>query len=163
MVKRHRSDGCRRLAAHPHLPLYISGGQDGAVALWEWSHGSQVATVRPAGVFAKVNRIVFTQQGNKFGLCDGDGNTALWQASSTSAPFFSIQTHTRNTADFIFQGGSSSLLATAGHSTDSRNVAVWDTLLPQRKACVTSFTCHEAGAACLAHATQHQLLIRSHN
>ena len=35
--------------------------------------------LRPAGVFAKVNRIVFTQQGNKFGVCDGDGNTALWQ------------------------------------------------------------------------------------
>ena len=37
------------------------------------------AIFRPAGVFAKVNRIVFTQQGNKFGVCDGDGNTALWQ------------------------------------------------------------------------------------
>ena len=40
---------------------------------------SKVATVRQAGIFAKVNRIVFTQQGNKFGVCDGDGNTALWQ------------------------------------------------------------------------------------
>ena len=38
---------------------------------------------RPAGVFAKVNRIVFTQQGNKFGVCDGDGNTALWQVNSS--------------------------------------------------------------------------------
>ena len=40
---------------------------------------SKVATVRQAGIFAKVNKIVFTQQGNKFGVCDGDGNTALWQ------------------------------------------------------------------------------------
>merc|ERR1711994_447802 len=63
------------------------------------------------------------------------------------------------TADFVFQGGSSSLLATAGHSADGRNVALWDTLLPQRKACVTAFNCHDAGAACLAHATQHQLLL----
>ena len=39
----------------------------------------QVASVRQAGIFAKVNKIVFTQQGNKFGVCDGDGNTALWQ------------------------------------------------------------------------------------
>merc|ERR1719392_462105 len=67
VVKRHKCDGVRRLVAHPHLPLYISGGQDGAVALWEWSHNTQVATVRPGGIFAKVNRIVFTQQGNKFG------------------------------------------------------------------------------------------------
>ena len=126
-------------------------------------------------MFAKVNRIVFTQQGNKFGVCDGDGNTALWQvnifaaikvnsyldhlqASSTAVPFFTMQTHGKNTADFVFQvfeprdlkvfllyspltsqGGSSSLLATAGHSADGRNVALWDTLLPQRKACVTAF------------------------
>ena len=39
----------------------------------------QVASVRQAGIFAKVNKIVITQQGNKFGVCDGDGNTALWQ------------------------------------------------------------------------------------
>ena len=129
-----------------------------------------------------------------------------------------MQTHGKNTADFVFQvprsnisaveprilkvlplfqGGSSSLLATAGHSADGRNVALWDTLLPQRKACVTAFkyvlsstmvlfclllgcrdlglgwsrwfvfipdnnfspSCHDAGAACLAHATQHQLLL----
>merc|ERR1712088_989523 len=40
-----------------------------------------------------------------------------------------MQTHGKNTADFVFQGGSSSLLATAGHSADGRNVALWDTLL----------------------------------
>ena len=155
VVKRQRCDGVRRLVAHPHLPLYISGGQDGAVAIWEWSHTSQVSTDRPAsglittyfqvasvrqgGIFAKVNKIVITQQGNKFGVCDGDGNTALWQAANTSSPFFNLQTHNRNTADFVFQGGSSSLLATAGHSQDGRNVALWDTLLPARKACVQSY------------------------
>ena len=42
VVKRHRLDGVRRLSAHPHLPLYLSGGQDGAVLLWEWSHNQQV-------------------------------------------------------------------------------------------------------------------------
>ena len=78
------------------------------------------------------------------------------QAASTAVPFFTMQTHGKNTADFVFQvfesplfchffdfslsqGGSSSLLATAGHSADGRNVALWDTLLPQRKACVTAF------------------------
>ena len=45
VVKRHKSDGVRRLVAHPHLPLYISGGQDGAVAIWEWSHVTQVSHV----------------------------------------------------------------------------------------------------------------------
>ena len=47
-----------------------------------------VQTVRPSGVFAKVNRVRFTQQGNKFGACDGDGNVAFWQASNATAPFF---------------------------------------------------------------------------
>ena len=68
-----------------------------------------------------------------------DTNLQPPQAANTSAPFFSLQTHSRNTADFVFQGGSSSLLATAGHSQDGRNVALWDTLLPARKACVQSY------------------------
>ena len=59
------------MVAHPHLPLYISEGQDDAVSLWEWSHNTQVVTVRSGSIFTKVNRIVFTQQGNKFGVCDG--------------------------------------------------------------------------------------------
>ena len=53
----------------------------GMVFLPKYSHTYDMYC-RPAGVFAKVNRIVFTQQGNKFGVCDGDGNTALWQVNS---------------------------------------------------------------------------------
>jgi hypothetical protein len=39
----------------------------------------------------------------------------------------------------LLQGGSSSLLASAGHSSDGRNVALWDTLLSSKRACVQSF------------------------
>ena len=39
-------------------------------------------------MFAKVNRVRFSQQGNKFGACDADGNVALWQAANASQPFF---------------------------------------------------------------------------
>ena len=56
--------------------------------MWEWSHSQPVQNVRPPGVFAKVNRVRFTSQGNKFGACDGDGNVALWQAANASQPFF---------------------------------------------------------------------------
>ena len=56
--------------------------------MWEWSHAQPVQSVRPPGVFAKVNRVRFTSQGNKFGACDGDGNVALWQAANASQPFF---------------------------------------------------------------------------
>lgn len=68
----------------------------------------------------------------------------------------------------------------AGHSSESKNVAIWDTLLPQKKAMVsckisiyekiiasnivlffskTAFACHDQGASSLVYAPQHQLLI----
>ena len=70
----------------------ITGCQDGSIKLWEWSHMQAVQSVRPSGVFAKVNRVRFTQQGNKFGACDGDGSVAFWQASNATTPFFVIET-----------------------------------------------------------------------
>ena len=66
----------------------MTGCQDGSIRMWEWSHAQPVQSVRPPGVFAKVNRVRFTSQGNKFGACDGDGNVALWQAANASQPFF---------------------------------------------------------------------------
>ena len=66
----------------------MTGCQDGSIRMWEWSHSQPVQNVRPPGVFAKVNRVRFTSQGNKFGACDGDGNVALWQAANASQPFF---------------------------------------------------------------------------
>ena len=44
----------------------------------------KVTTVRQSSVFARVNRIVFSEQGNKFGVSDGDGNVSLWQANNTA-------------------------------------------------------------------------------
>ena len=73
---------------HFVLFLDVSGCQDGSVRMWEWSHGQAVQNVRPAGVFAKVNRLRFTQQGNKFGVADGDGNVVLWQSANAAQSFF---------------------------------------------------------------------------
>lgn len=39
------------------------------------------------------------------------------------------------TSDFVFLG-SCSMVATAGHSSENRNVAMWDSLLPKKKAMV---------------------------
>ena len=66
----------------------VTGCQDGSMKLWEWSHMQPVQNVRPSGVFAKVNRVRFSLQGNKFGAGDGDGNVALWQAANATSPFF---------------------------------------------------------------------------
>ncbi|KXJ78276.1 hypothetical protein RP20_CCG005091 [Aedes albopictus] len=161
VVLKHKVDNIKRMSAHPLMPLYLTGGQDGSVQMWEWGHQQVVCTPRPPGTFAKVTRCRFSQHGNKFGIADGDGKLSLWQvglASQSNRPFFTYLCHNKGITDFVFLG-SCSLVATAGHSSESKNVAIWDTLLPQKKALVSAFTCHDQGASSLAYAPQHQLLI----
>lgn len=149
------------MAAHPSLPLYISGSQDGSVSLWQWNHQNAISTPRPAGTYAKVTHLEFNEQGNKFGVSDGDGNLSLWQVTSAagSKAFYSIQAHSKNCSDFAFLG-CSSVLISAGHSNDHKNVCMWDTLLPSKKSMVTSFACHEHhGASAVAFAPMNQLVI----
>ncbi|OXA37046.1 DmX-like protein 2 [Folsomia candida] len=156
LILKHKVDGIRRMASHATLPLYLSGSQDGSVRLWEFSHAQPVSVPRPAGTFAKVTKIRF--HGNKFGVCDGDGRLSLWQIGTNARPFYTAQCHTKQTSDFVFLG-SSSLVATAGMSTDSKNVAMWDTLMPMKKAQIASFVSHEQGCVALAYAEEHQSLI----
>ncbi|KAL1453933.1 hypothetical protein WDU94_010234 [Cyamophila willieti] len=160
-VLKHKVDNIRRISAHPHLPLYLTGSQDGSVQMWEWGHTAAVAVPRPSGTFAKVTRVRFSEHGNKFGVTDGDGHLSLWQinlVNTNTRPFFSFQCHNKITSDFVFLG-SCSLVATAGHSSESKNVCLWDSLLPQKKALVQAFVCHDQGASSLIFAPQHQLLI----
>ena len=78
------------MAAHPALPLYVAGSQDGSVTIYEWNHQAPISCPRPGGTFAKVTHLEFNQQGNKFGVSDGDGNISLWQVSTANAtkPFY---------------------------------------------------------------------------
>lgn len=161
VILKHKIDGIRRISSHPLLPLYLTGSQDGSVSLWEWGHQTAVATPRAPGTFAKVTRVRFSQHGNKFGVADSDGHLSLFQVAcreGTARPFFTYQCHSKVTSDFVFLGACS-LVATAGHGSEGRNVALWDTLLPQNKSLVQGFMCHEQGASALILAPQHQLLI----
>ncbi|XP_051173147.1 dmX-like protein 2 isoform X2 [Leptopilina boulardi] len=161
VILKHKIDGIRRVSSHPLLPLYLTGSQDGSVSLWEWGHQTAVATPRPSGTFAKVTRVRFSQHGNKFGVADSDGHLSLFQVAcrdGTARPFFNYQCHSKVTADFVFLGACS-LVATAGHGSEGRNVALWDTLLPQNKSQVQGFVCHDQGASSVILAPQHQLLI----
>ncbi|KXJ76162.1 hypothetical protein RP20_CCG010172, partial [Aedes albopictus] len=91
VVLKHKVDNIKRMSAHPLMPLYLTGGQDGSVQMWEWGHQQVVCTPRPPGTFAKVTRCRFSQHGNKFGIADGDGKLSLWQvglASQSNRPFF---------------------------------------------------------------------------
>ncbi|XP_045501506.1 dmX-like protein 2 [Colias croceus] len=158
-VLKHKIDNIKRMAAHPSQPLYLTGGADGSVQLWEWGHPYCVWSPRAPGAFAKVTRVRFSDYGNKFAASDADGNLAMWQlqpAPKGSAqpqapprPFFTHQCHSKGISDFVFLG-SCSLVATAGHSSESKNVAIWDTLMPIKKALVVSWTCHEGGASCVS-------------
>ncbi|KAF2367901.1 RAVE complex protein Rav1 C-terminal [Trinorchestia longiramus] len=134
---------------------------DGSVAVREWQHSGVVARPRPGGTFAKVTRLHFNQQGNKFGVMDADGNLSLYHlglGSQVTKPFYTHQCHNKHGSDFAFVG-SSSVLATCGQSSDHRNVALWDTLMPPRKANIVAWLCHESGTAAMFYAPQHQVIL----
>lgn len=153
--------GVRKMAAHPTLQYYLTGSQDGAVRLWEWDHRQPVTVLRAPGNFPKVTRALFNQQGNKCCVSDGEGSICLWQVglgSNFNKPIMSLPCHNKTTSDFTFVG-CSSLIATAGHSTENKNVCLWDTLMPPRQALVHAFVCHEHGSPAIIYALQSQTLI----
>ncbi|XP_061881524.1 dmX-like protein 1 isoform X3 [Entelurus aequoreus] len=159
MIKRNINN-VRRMTSHPTLPYYLTGAQDGSVRMFEWGHSQQIICFRSPGN-SRVTRIRFNHQGNKFGIVDADGGLSLWQTHTNGAapkPYLTLQCHNKTAHDFVFVG-SSSLIATAGLSTDNRNVCLWDTLVTPANSLAYAFCCHESGATVLLMAPRHQLLI----
>ncbi|KAM6223193.1 dmX-like protein 1 isoform 2-T2 [Rhynchocyon petersi] len=155
----------RRMTSHPTLPYYLTGAQDGSVRMFEWGHSQQITCFRSGGN-SRVTRMRFNYQGNKFGIVDADGYLSLYQTNwkccpitgSIPKPYLTWQCHNKTANDFVFVS-SSSLIATAGLSTDNRNICLWDTLVAPANSLVHAFTCHDSGATVLAYAPKHQLLI----
>uniref|UniRef100_A0A3Q1BCF7 RAVE complex protein Rav1 C-terminal domain-containing protein n=1 Tax=Amphiprion ocellaris TaxID=80972 RepID=A0A3Q1BCF7_AMPOC len=159
MIKRNINN-VRRMTSHPTLPYYLTGAQDGSVRMFEWGHSQQIICFRSPGN-SRVTRIRFNHQGNKFGIVDADGGLSLWQTNTSGnapKPYLTLQCHNKTAHDFVFVG-SSSLIATAGLSTDNRNVCLWDTLVTPANSLVHAFCCHESGATVLSMAPRQQLLI----
>ena len=125
----------RRMEAHPTLPYYVSGGRDGAIYMWEWGHQQQISQFQPSGHASRISNLYFSSLGNKLCSADGDGYVTLWQVSLSQRPFFKHMVHDRGANDLCFLS-SASVIATTGLSSSSRNVAVWDTLLPRRSVLV---------------------------
>ncbi|XP_070175544.1 dmX-like protein 2 isoform X2 [Littorina saxatilis] len=153
--------GVRKIGSHPTLQYYLTGSADGCVRLWEWDHRQPVTTLRQPGTFPKVTKVLFNAQGNKCCVSDVEGSICLWQVglgSNFNKPIMSLSCHNKTTSDFTFVG-CSSLIATAGHSSESKNVCLWDTLLPPRSALVHAFPCHEHGSPAVVYAPQSQTLI----
>lgn len=155
----------RRMTSHPTLPYYLTGAQDGSVRMFEWGHSQQITCFRSGGN-SRVTRMRFNYQGNKFGIVDADGYLSLYQTNwkccpvtgSMPKPYLTWQCHNKTANDFVFIS-SSSLIATAGLSTDNRNICLWDTLVAPANSLVHAFMCHDSGATVLAYAPKHQLLI----
>ncbi|XP_065513728.1 dmX-like protein 1 isoform X4 [Caloenas nicobarica] len=155
----------RRMASHPTLPYYLTGAQDGSVRMFEWGHAQQITCFRSGGN-SRVTRMRFNYQGNKFGIVDADGYISLYQTNwkccpltgSSPKPYLTWQCHNKTANDFVFIS-SSSLIATAGLSSDNRNICLWDTLVSPTNSLVHAFICHDSGATVLAYAPKHQLLI----
>ncbi|NWT03327.1 DMXL1 protein, partial [Mionectes macconnelli] len=155
----------RRMASHPTLPYYLTGAQDGSVRMFEWGHAQQITCFRSGGN-SRVTRMRFNYQGNKFGIVDADGYISLYQTNwkccpltgTSPKPYLTWQCHNKTANDFVFIS-SSSLIATAGLSSDNRNICLWDTLVSPANSLVHAFVCHDSGATVLAYAPKHQLLI----
>ncbi|XP_006162399.1 dmX-like protein 1 isoform X2 [Tupaia chinensis] len=155
----------RRMTSHPTLPYYLTGAQDGSVRMFEWGHSQQITCFRSGGN-SRITRMRFNYQGNKFGIVDADGYLSLYQTNwkccpitgTMPKPYLTWQCHNKTANDFVFVS-SSSLIATAGLSTDNRNICLWDTLVAPANSLVHAFTCHDSGATVLAYAPKHQLLL----
>ncbi|VDK33172.1 unnamed protein product [Gongylonema pulchrum] len=159
-VYKRQVNGIRRLDAHPTMPYYVSGSSDGSIRLWEWKVGQPLFTHRIAGQFAKVTKVLFSYNGSKFASVDSDGILCLWQATQGmqfKKPFFNQKCHSKLAADVRFLGATSSVLVTAGVSLADENIALWDTLMPQAKALIHSWTAHPEGATSVLYLSAHQV------
>ncbi|KAF9969031.1 DmX-like protein 1 [Actinomortierella ambigua] len=153
--------------SHPSFPLYLTGHNPAldypSATLWQFGQPRELNTYN--GATGKVTKIHFDSFGQKFGATDVNGYMHLWRFDSNtlgSKPFLTLQCHNKIARDFSFLG-SSSVLATTGQSVDNKNVALWDTLLPESKACTQSYKVHDqsggGGGYSIAFSKRHQLLI----
>ncbi|KAK5581449.1 hypothetical protein RB653_001482 [Dictyostelium firmibasis] len=151
------------LESHPNSSFYLSGGIDGSVCLWQFGI-PEVLTAYQLPQKPRIVRCKFNQSGTKFGACDMAGNILLWQFAAqedTLKPFYSLQAHSKQCLDFTFLN-SGSLLATAGISNGdnkSRDICLWDVLLPPNKSLIASYADQENGASSIVYSPKRQTII----
>lgn len=165
MLKRNIKE-VRRVSSHPTLPYYLSGTNESVVKLWHWGSSDALSSFKQVekGSSAKITKLQFNSQGNKFGVSDVDGYLHLYQLLGCSfKAYLVISYHILDfnwilhflfikltnfsnfktlkcyqiINDFLFIDSSSTLL-TIGTSNDSYVVSLWDTLLPSNKSLIKS-------------------------
>lgn len=160
VIQRRTCSGIRRMASHPTLPYYVTGGADGSVRMWEFVHPDQIHLFRGPGQNERVNKVQFYGLGNKFAVVDDSGYLSMWMITNTqnSTPFLTLRCHTKCCYDFAYLG-SSSLIATVGFTNDKKNICIWDTLLPEKNALIHRFAHNIHGAQSLAYVSSQQTII----
>ncbi|KAI8913148.1 RAVE protein 1 C terminal-domain-containing protein [Powellomyces hirtus] len=136
----HTVPGVSSLSSHPTLNYYLAGISDppttpAVVQLYQFGQPRELVTYT-SGTTARFTRCRFDPFGVRFGASDSKGDVYLWRfdaSADASRPAMVVPCHSSFTNDFTFLN-SSSLLATAGVSTNNQNVCLWDTLLPTSRA-----------------------------
>jgi hypothetical protein len=154
------------LESHKSLNCFLAGLGDTtspevSVKLFQFGTETELVSYS-AHSDGRLTKCRFDPYGAKFGGSDTRGDLHIWKFDPTPAalrPCLHLQ-HCHHGAinDFCFMN-SSSVLATAGISTNNMNVAVWDTLLPSSKNRVTQFQVGEAGMTALLYSARQNLLI----
>jgi WD40 repeat protein len=161
--------GAMALATHPWLPVFVSGGADGAVLL----HGfgapqplSSFGTLSGASSAAAISRMRFDAVGAKF--CGGDtaGVAGVWNfelarggagGGQDRRPVDVIQAHARRCYDVCFLDKGTRLL-TAGTGS-SPTVCAWDLLMPPHCACIGAVDVHDGAANSACHLPRGNMVV----
>ncbi|KAJ3076415.1 regulator of (H+)-ATPase in vacuolar membrane [Podochytrium sp. JEL0797] len=152
------------LESHPSLNYYLAGVGDGVsesvVKLYQFGQKGDLVSYS-SGTAARFTKCRFDPFGGRFGCTDAKGDLRLWKFDFTQAalnPTQIIKCNSAITNDFAFIN-SSSLIATAGVSSNGSNICLWDTLLPPHRSRVNSFLVTEGGAYSIAHTNRYQSII----
>jgi WD40 repeat protein len=123
------------------LNYFLAGSGDSSttdveVDLYQFGQPEELVRYTAASE-GKLTKCHFDPYGAKFGGADSRGDLHIWKfdaSVSSMKPCLTLsQCHHGAINDFSFLN-SSSIIATAGMSSSSMNVSIWDTLMPPEKA-----------------------------
>lgn len=151
------------LESHPTLPFYVSASAEGPVKLWQFNVPQPAAlTIYRSKQRARILKVRFNHNGNKFAAIDNTGNLEMWRFDSYEEsidPYLSLPLLKRG-ADFTFMNAGS-VLAVTGEGVGGKNVCVVDTLIAPNKAVVVAYNAHDQASSgtAIAYSSRHQYII----
>lgn len=160
------SSGAQALAAHPELPMFVSGGADGGLQLWSFGAPRPLSSLAPTAT-SGVTRLAFDRDGQLLAVAHACGACAVYDfaracSGACRRPLLALDAHDKKALDVAFLPPGSTVLVTAGVGASSglpsltsaksrggASVRVWDLLRPPPSACLASLSIHEGGCCAL--------------